>query len=458
MALRSKSRQEQAYLKAYRAAQAADARFSKALQREYKSLAGTVRYQPDKQSPAIRALGAAYRKTAEAMGKALAEMRKVGGSVANRRKPKNPARLERCVRAVKKKGGAVSPYAVCKAQMKKGNSSAQKQAKKRFLASRENPELKRLKSLDAIEKYVAAAKPTKLLYLQLGNKALKAFPSSPYQKRLHELAEQVKAKLPRENTRARVNPRGGFSVVQGKASADVAPSGQDWVVRIKGDKPKEFKSVEAAAKYARLRVHETAPATRNPYRPGKRKIKVTNPQETAERMYHIFHGKPATQVLEFVQREHVHEWLWAAGTLVSMVVVNGSQQMTLCAPDPEESDPEDVVMVGFSEDGRQAYFVGGDQDIDLDALMEKFSMNEDDIRDHMKLGQVKKLTYQTSKSFEERGKVDIDFYHALGKEHSKGVFPDLVFKPLNPSMELVGGRYFVAPKDSQLGASPGVVG
>jgi hypothetical protein len=249
----------------------------------------------------------------------------------------------------------------------------------------------------------------------------------------------------------------GFSVVQGKASAVVKPEAKAWVVYMKGEKPKPFQSVEAAAKYARLRVHETAPAN-NPRSRAARKLRRSNPQEDAERMYHVFHGKPAAQVIEFVQQEHVHEWLWAAGTLVSIEVANNSKSMLLKAADPEDGDEEDVVMVAFSEDGRQAYFVGGDQDIDLDRLMDEFGLTEDDVRDHMKIGVVRKLTYRTSKNFEEKGKVDIDFYHKLGGEHSKGVMPDLVFKPLNPSMELVGGRYFVAPKDGQLGASPGVVG
>jgi hypothetical protein len=48
--------------KLYKAAQKADDRFQAALVKEYGSRAGDMRYRNDKQTPAIRKLGAAYRK------------------------------------------------------------------------------------------------------------------------------------------------------------------------------------------------------------------------------------------------------------------------------------------------------------------------------------------------------------------------------------------------------------
>lgn len=48
--------------KLYKAAQKADDRFQAALVKEYGSRAGDMRYRNEKQTPAIRKLGAAYRK------------------------------------------------------------------------------------------------------------------------------------------------------------------------------------------------------------------------------------------------------------------------------------------------------------------------------------------------------------------------------------------------------------
>jgi hypothetical protein len=54
-----------------------------------------------------------------------------GGEV---KKKKQPAKLERCVKKVKKRGGAVKPYAVCKAALKKKNALKKKRKK-----SKRNP-------------------------------------------------------------------------------------------------------------------------------------------------------------------------------------------------------------------------------------------------------------------------------------------------------------------------------
>jgi len=85
-------------------------------------------------------------------------------------------------------------------------------------------------------------------------------------------------------------------------------------------------------------------------------------------------------------------------------------------------------------------------------------MTEDDVRDHMEIGRVTQLTYQTRKNFEDEGRVNVNFFHDLGKEHAQNKLPMLMYKPLNPSMDLVGGRYKIAPLDKKIGASPGIVG
>jgi hypothetical protein len=244
-------------------------------------------------------------------------------------------------------------------------------------------------------------------------------------------------------------------------------------VRLRGEQPKEFGSKDAAMKYARLRVHELA---RNPVAglaaaeqmvAGKQSITAKllrklqgkpNPQAPAEEMYQIFHGLPAEKVIEYREKVHVHEWLWAVGTLNNLHVTDGKQVIVLTAPDPTKNPIEDVVMVCMTEDGKQFHFRGGDQSLPLDGIAEAFGLTEDDVREHMEIGRVKQMTYRTRKIFEDKGQVNIDFYHDLGKEHAQNRLPLLVYKPLDSSMDLVGGRYKVAPLDKSIKASPGVVG
>jgi hypothetical protein len=195
-----------------------------------------------------------------------------------------------------------------------------------------------------------------------------------------------------------------------------------------------------------------------------------NPSGTSADLYEEFHGTPSTETLEYIQREHFHEWLAALGQLIELVIENeqGTRSLTLKGPDPQDSKPEDVVMVAFNERKKgegplkgadQCYFVGGDQSIDIDMLMDKFGMVEADVKENMLIGRIRKLTYRTKKTFEQEGKQEIDFFHEHGKEGARGVLPMLVYKPLNPSMEVVGGRYSIAPGTATLGGvSPGIVG
>jgi hypothetical protein len=139
-------------------------------------------------------------------------------------------------------------------------------------------------------------------------------------------------------------------------------------------------------------------------------------------------------------------------------VTNGKKTLTFVAPDPDNAAFEDVVMVCMTEDGKQIEFRGGDQSLPIDDIAEEFEFGEDAIRDRMLIGQISQLTYRTRKVFEDKGKVNVDFWHDHGKEHAKKVLPFLIYKPLNPSMEVAGGLYKIAPLDERIGASPGIVG
>jgi hypothetical protein len=186
--------------------------------------------------------------------------------------------------------------------------------------------------------------------------------------------------------------------------------------------------------------------------------KAKNPQDASEQMFEIFHGMAPNEILHIVERVHVHTNLWTAGTLTSMVIeTEAGRRFNLVAPDPDNAKPKDVVYATFNEEGNQLYFRGGDQEIPK-KLLQQYGFKEDDFREHMIIGAVLELTYRTKKNFEKGGKELVDFYHGLGKEHSHGVLPMLVYKPRDPSMALYGGRYKVLPKRADIGASPGIGG
>jgi hypothetical protein len=186
--------------------------------------------------------------------------------------------------------------------------------------------------------------------------------------------------------------------------------------------------------------------------------RTKNPSEQAEAMYELFHGMPSEEVIEIVERVHVHSKLTAMGTLTSMVVqMENGKQIQLNAPDPDTAKAADIVYVTVNETGDQIFFRGGDQEIPK-TMLEKKGLKPDDFREHMIIGGVLELIYRTKKSFEKNGEELVDFYHTLGKEHSRGVIPMLVYEPRNPSMALYGGRYKVLPKRYDIGASPGIGG
>ncbi len=245
------------------------------------------------------------------------------------------------------------------------------------------------------------------------------------------------------------NPGSVATLSYGTKFAEVTKKGPDQFiaeVTQKGKKvaTKVWKSLRQAMEWAKDQI-----------------FSVKNPVDEAEKMFEMFHGYPSKEVIEYVEKEHRHSVLAGLGTLVEMHVLNvaGNRTAVLTAPDPETAQFADVIQVAVSEDGKQLYLVGGDQKIPLKTLESDFGMTQADVRDKMLIGTITRLTYRTVKSFEAKGQKQVDFYHDLGREHSKGIMPVLEYKPRNPSLEIIGGRYYIAPGERSLkGMSPGIVG
>ena len=262
------------------------------------------------------------------------------------------------------------------------------------------------------------------------------------------------------------NPTATLS--QGKASAYVVEMGSNRhtaeIIRADGGREEHTfagpKSFKAAMSWARLRLHEVANSKQRfkLFPIGKRK---RNPAEPAARVYEEFHGTPSTEVREYVEEAHRHSWLAGLGPLISMKVrnVQGNKEVELFFPDPVDAKAGDVVMLCTTEDGTQLKSVGGDQELPLKMLKDNFGMTDTDVRDNMLIGTITEITYRTKKSFEKQGSEEIDFYHALGREGSNGVYPVLIYHPRNPSLEIAGGRYYIGkPEEALGGVSPGIIG
>jgi hypothetical protein len=113
----------------------------------------------------------------------------------------------------------------------------------------------------------------------------------------------------------------------------------------------------------------------------------------------------------------------------------------------------DIVWLASSEDGRQLYTKGGDQELDIESL----GLEAIDERDHMFIGTIVKAWYAQKKKFE--GPDECHFHHEFGKEGSKGVLPLLLYNPRSAKMKIAGGRYQIAePEGSLDGVSPGIIG
>jgi hypothetical protein len=157
------------------------------------------------------------------------------------------------------------------------------------------------------------------------------------------------------------------------------------------------------------------------------RLRRRNPDTSAE-MFEDFHGEPPSTVTEFNETEHYSDDLAKLGTLVELKVrtITGLEAVLGF----NGSAPE----LASTPDGRQLYFLGGDQSLDLDKLKMGGSKWE---RDFMVIGDLDELTYRTAKGF-DHFKLS-DYYHKLGEE--SGYMPTLIYDRLNQRLQVAGGQY-----------------
>lgn len=186
------------------------------------------------------------------------------------------------------------------------------------------------------------------------------------------------------------------------------------------------------------------------------RIKQANPQSEAEALYESFHGRPSTETIEITDQVHEHEHLATLGKLVEIHVETVSGLLAHL-----QFDPQDPPWLASSEDGRQLYIEGGDQELDLAAL----KMDGDEWqKDRMVIGTFARpeprdkgakrrkhnLTYHTEKRFDQFE--PIDYQHDLGEE--TGVRPLLEYEPRNKLLFISGGQYRI--EQPLFSDSPGI--
>lgn len=198
--------------------------------------------------------------------------------------------------------------------------------------------------------------------------------------------------------------------------------------------------------YGKATLDELASKARrqsNPKRKGKR-----NPETSEDRaadLYESFHGKPSLNVTEYETQEYERTVFAELGTLVQLKVeLTTGKLAELNAPDVGSKDE---IKLASSPDGKQMFFIGGDQSV----TVERLGFGERDIRDHMILGLVCEVTYEAQKHFD--GFEDIHYYHELGEETKVKTYfddfrrkPTLLYCPHDHTLKLAGGLYVIRPE------------
>jgi len=406
-------------------------------------------------------------------------------------KKANPAKFDRCVADVKKS---------LKAQKRPGNAYAICTA-----AGARNPESsKQLKSKGwkLVDRYATRATAEAVTEKY-----------APYRliNRSGKWEVWTRQKLNPPKTKQAENARVVWTAKQGKLKAIISKSLLgSYQVRIMGGprvleefSPKKF---DEAVAIARLRLADTGMQRGNPVHdliPGAGSLLKTvdktgaawkglgkrvargvsktfhpsksrkNPMDVALKRYEEFHGMPSAEILEFEEKEHHHSAKVGLGQLVSMLVtlING-KIVPLNSPGFSEKGSNGRkywefdqktpivkrVYLTSSEDGRQLFIDGGDQSIPTEALR-GLGITADDEHDHMLIGTIDMITYRTRKTFEDKGKNELDFFHKFGGEGSRGVAPVLLYFKRSEKLRIAGGRYKIAPPRKDLGSvSPGIVG
>lgn len=168
--------------------------------------------------------------------------------------------------------------------------------------------------------------------------------------------------------------------------------------------------------------------------PGFRRKKRRNQEESmqaAAEKFTEFHGKPPNRIIEYeIDDTHYPDKFAEMGRLKEL-------RFDL------DTANRDFPLRGFgacqavcTPDGRNIYFLGGDQSVSLDDL------NIASDKDIIELGPCTFIEYHTVKGFHDFEPTD--YWHRFGETNH--IQPVLAYDRLNRSLFLIGGDYEVRPE------------
>lgn len=147
-----------------------------------------------------------------------------------------------------------------------------------------------------------------------------------------------------------------------------------------------------------------------------------------------WHGRPAEEIFEVVEKEVYDTNLAVLGELVEMTLLDEDGYGQILKFD------KSVLLVGTVDENNME-FVGGDQSLPLEKLGVETKKHK------VNLGQVFSIVYWTDKHhLQGEPKKAIEREHEFNEESKDGNYPELVYDTRNEHMELVGGSYVVTPE------------
>lgn len=233
------------------------------------------------------------------------------------------------------------------------------------------------------------------------------------------------------------------------------------------DQIAHFKSKKAAQAYVRLNdikgakvklAFEKNPAPRPATtKNGVRKSRRHNPESAAAELSEKFHGRPANELTRVIEFEHDDSEKTKLGDLVRLVIDTPTGKVVYL--NFNLSKPSEIVNLstrpvkGKNGEviGKQLYFVGGDQEVNLKALG---MAGPEWTRDRMELGRLHHfpksanegaIVYRTKKTMHNLKLTD--YWHRPGEETIKAVgpaaLPLVIYDLRNKHLELAGGQYYI---------------
>lgn len=161
-----------------------------------------------------------------------------------------------------------------------------------------------------------------------------------------------------------------------------------------------------------------------------------------------FHGRKARKVSSITEFEDYDNSLGELFTLIELNILHPES-------DPDEKNPQLVpinfidceIVGGANKSRRQLYFIGGNQELDLDALAEELDdehleADNNEGRQYVTIGDVFSIAYHSDKWHLEGPKKQrdgMDYEHQFGEQG--GILPQLIYDNRNKKFSLSGGSY-----------------